>query len=720
MVYQNNSNSAAESDFGYGKILAILLRRRLWFLVVFANVVAIAVVSALLEDPTYESTMQLLVEPNYQTSQNQLGAIGDQPQADSEEDYATQLNLMRSQQFLQKTVESLKTQYPDLEAGDISRSLELSQVTEEETQTKIFRAVYTSDDPIKTQEVLEALQKVYLEYNLQQQELRLSRGLEAINKQLQEAREDLANSQGNLEGFLQRHALIQPDQQASAVIEALSRVQQEQQTTRAQYEEANARYGALQRQIALTPQSALISARLSQSPRYQFLLSEVQKTDVALAEQQAIYTDADLNVQVLLDRRQNQLRLLQEEIARVVGSAREAIANENQILRLGQLSETDLELVGQLVELQTNLLGLRARSQSLATAEQQLRSELSRLPSLIAEYERLQPEVESERTAIQQLLALRQELSAQLTQGGFNWQVVEAPEWGRKIAPNPRVSLLMGIVIGLFLGGIAAFIREVTDDVIHTPEDLAAHVKLSLLGTLSEVSLPSRKSPIPFRRTQSQLSSSNLVQKLTLLREPIDFIYKNIQLQNQNSQFNSLIITSTLPNEGKSTVAIGLALSATRLGQRVLLIDANLRSPAIQQYLQCSNEKGLSNVLADPSMELRPTPISVCGVNIDLLTSGPLLEDSVRLLSSYQAKDLMQKYVSEYDLVILDTPPVLGSVDTLQIASICDGVLLVGRIDHITKAELTQAVTLLQNFNVIGVLANGSKEFKGIATSMKS
>jgi polysaccharide biosynthesis transport protein len=706
---ETNANLATEaSEFGYGQLFSVLWRRRFWFLGVFSVAIASSLLLALREKPSYQSSMQLLVEPNYQRLQVQVGINNQSNSSNTQEDFATQINLMRSQQFIQKTVDVLQAEYPDLQPEEVSESLALNQLSENDTLTKIFVAVYTADDPVKTQRVLEALQQVYQDYNVQQQELRLNRGLTLINKQLQESRENLIQAQEALERFLGQYGLTEPKEQSSSILSSLNRIRQEQEETTTQYQDTQARYNALQQQLALTPQQGIVVARLSQSSRYQALLNQLQEIDLALANRLAVYTENDDNVQILRDRRQNLLRLLRQEVNRILGSSSPQ-SIDDQELDNGQLSPTELELVNQLVELRTNLIGLNARNRSLATIQRQLQKELSQFPSLIATYERLQPAVESERTNLQQLLALRQELSAELAQGGFTWQVVEPPTLGQELEPSFGKTVLLGAVIGLFLGGIAAFLREATDGAVHTAADLEQQSRLPLLGVLPELpQLSNTNDPVNASQASSVFPLYASKQGL-VLREALDFICKNIQFLNSDSPIRSLAITSTLADEGKSAVAVGLALSAARLAQHILLIDANLKFPVLHEFLHLPNDVGLATLLEDETTSFCPTRFAWQGITIDVLTAGSVPDDSIRLLSSRRMKELIQDCESKYDLIVLDTPSALGTVDTIQIASVCQGVLMLGRLHHITKPQLTQAVSILSKFNVIGILASGCK-----------
>jgi polysaccharide biosynthesis transport protein len=190
--------------------------------------------------------------------------------------------------------------------------------------------------------------------------------------------------------------------------------------------------------------------------------------------------------------------------------------------------------------------------------------------------------------------------------------------------------------------------------------------------------------------------------------ESLDLIYKNIELLNSVSSLKSLMITSALADEGKSALALGLAMSAARLHKRVLLIDANLRDPSLHKQLNLPNEQGLSTLLASDVTLPNQISIQYSGSSyIDILTAGPTPADSANLLSSPRMMQLMATFEENYDLVLIDASPVLGLVDAMLTASSCRSVVLVASIGGVTRAQLAQATTMLSRLNLIGVVADG-------------
>jgi len=172
------------------------------------------------------------------------------------------------------------------------------------------------------------------------------------------------------------------------------------------------------------------------------------------------------------------------------------------------------------------------------------------------------------------------------------------------------------------------------------------------------------------------------------------------------------MLTSAIPGEGKSTVALGLAVSAAHMHRRVLLIDANLRQPSLHKILELSNDWGLSLLLIDETNTHVKEYIQPIHPAIDVLTAGPTPEDTVKLLSSDRMKELVQLFEQTYDLVLIDTPPILRTVDAKLIACICNGIVIVSRIGQVTQTELTQATEIFSKseLNLIGIIANEASD----------
>lgn len=253
MVSTSSTSLSQEAEFGYGQLFGTLLRRWPWIAGTLVISMAGAVYVSLQGKPIYRSSMQLIVEPNFEQNLKQQDFAGVTDGRVSQIDYATQLNLMRSSQFIEDAVILLQTQYPDLTPDQVKRNFSLTQLEEGDNKTRIFKADYVGEDPVETQQVLTALESVYLEYNRAQQANRLNRGLEHINKQLTDTQGNLEQSQADLEQFRQSQNILDPYLQGQSAVASLDRVLDEQRKLGADLSQMEQRYLALESRLALSP-----------------------------------------------------------------------------------------------------------------------------------------------------------------------------------------------------------------------------------------------------------------------------------------------------------------------------------------------------------------------------------------------------------------------------------------------------------------------------------
>ena len=195
------------------------------------------------------------------------------------------------------------------------------------------------------------------------------------------------------------------------------------------------------------------------------------------------------------------------------------------------------------------------------------------------------------------------------------------------------------------------------------------------------------------------------------VKTPIGEAYRtirtNIQFSMPKGQLRTMLITSTGPEEGKSTTTSNLAITMAESGNRVLLIDADLRKSVVHKMFQLPNLKGLTNVLAedlDYREVLRTTKVQ----GIDILTGGPKPPNPSELLGSEKMRTFLESLKKDYDIIILDTPPVLPVTDAAILASQVDGVVIVSSYGHTTFDGLDRTKVQLENVGakILGVILN--------------
>lgn len=215
----------------------------------------------------------------------------------------------------------------------------------------------------------------------------------------------------------------------------------------------------------------------------------------------------------------------------------------------------------------------------------------------------------------------------------------------------------------------------------------------------------------PKKQETKAVSLITMADKSSPVSEQYRTIRTNIQYAMVDRELKTLVVTSSGPSEGKSTSSANIAIVFANSGQKVLLIDADMRKPTVAKTFVLSNAQGLSSVLSNRNMSLEQVVQQVVIDNLSVITSGPKPPNPSELLGSVKMHKLMQDLKETYDLIIFDMPPVVAVTDAQILSSKADGTMLVVRENVSKKDSIVKAKALLQmvNANVIGVIYNGAK-----------
>lgn len=265
-------------------------------------------------------------------------------------------------------------------------------------------------------------------------------------------------------------------------------------------------------------------------------------------------------------------------------------------------------------------------------------------------------------------------------------------------SPKTTRNVLAGLLGGLLLGMVAAFVREFTDTRISSAKDIEPLTDRPLL---SQVARSSKKSDGPLAVTDSgDVAASEAFRRL---RTNLNFL----KVQRQASV---IAVTSALAGEGKSTVAGNLAVSLGRAGHTVLLVDADLRRPSIDKFVGIDSAVGLTNVLIG-QLDFDEAVHTWSAVGIDVLPVGPIPPNPAEMLESTAMAQLLEKCRQDYEFVIVDTAPLVPVADTSALASAVAGFVIVARVGAVTTAQFSTALNNLSQVGarVLGVVLNGVK-----------
>ncbi|MCZ8188241.1 MAG: polysaccharide biosynthesis tyrosine autokinase [Microcystis sp. LE19-338.1B] len=722
------SPTQEEEELNLRQVLSVVKHR--WWIIagITLGVTGAIATWTFLKTPIYQGRFLLLIGQPIEENKNSLRLAAQDilPQLGGEDiDYDTQIAVLTSPQLLNPILSKITPQYPDFTYSDLisktgKSDLEISQLKE----TKVLEISYQDAEPEKIKLVLDNLARHYLNYSSQERKTEINQGLDFVNAQLPVLRERVNSLQKQMQQFRQQYNFLDPDKEATRLSQQLTTTEQDYRAAQVALNEINSRYQALQQQVGLDPNQAIIATYLSESPGYQDLLKQLQEVEVELAKQSAVFAKDSPIIATLEEKRANLLPLLQKEAQRILGEKLPQTVGDSPALV--SRSALRVELTQQLVEAANTRQTLEIKVKSLARALEQQKASVKNLAVLARRYTDLQRELEIATTSLGRFLEEQQKLQLKVAQQVVPWQLIAPPEVEEEfVSPKPVRNLALGVIGGLLLGMGAAFLAERLDPVHHSADELKEDAKLPLLGAipwqkdlgtiekvntaLPQLTVGDRKITIP-NSTPKSANENPSYYNFSPFSEAFRTLNTNIRLLGSDSPRKSLVISSVSPGDGKTTMAINIAKAAARMGQRVLLVDADLRRPQIHPRLNLDNDHGLSNVIAeglDWNEAIQPLPRYE---NLSILTAGPIPPDPTRLLSSQRMQEMISHLQQDhaFDLIIYDLPPIAAFADAKILAAMATGLILVTKLGKTDRFVLKNMLEDLRSsqISVLGLVAN--------------
>ncbi|MCJ8280682.1 MAG: polysaccharide biosynthesis tyrosine autokinase, partial [Rivularia sp. ALOHA_DT_140] len=636
--YQLSQTNAArlnndDDEVNLGKLGAALRRRVLLIAGVTGVVATAAVLKAEADPPVYQGQFEILTEPvtgEGKALANLPQTIGSQEKIapKSEEQIKTTIKVLTSPRVLNPVLEKLQTKYPQLDYNLLVQSLYITS-----NQPSILTVGYVSPDRQVVSDVLDEVSEAYLEYSLKERQQDINQAIEFVQRQINQGglRERVKDWQEKLRTLQRVNNLIQPAQKAQQVSAQITSLNQDRINNRVQLEQMLAQYQNLQNELAQQPGERAANSILSENARYQKILDQIQQLDIKIKTQAATFTDLNPSMQALQQKKANLLPMLNAEEERVQK------------------------------DFQSRIQNLRARDLSLGEKIDSLNAYLRNLATVNRDYENIQRELQISNEALNQFLAKQQALEIEKSQKQQSWKLLD-PELAlvkkpQAVSNSAKIHLALGGALGLLLGVGAALLVDKLSNIFYTSKDLKESTRLPLLGVV-----PFSKELAISTKQDGQFSKVHQTARAAFF-EVFRSLYTNILLLGSDTPIRSLVVSSATPEDGKTTVAIQLALAAAAMGQRVLLVDANLRCPTIHKRVGLMNIQGLTDIISSDLEWSNVIERSPLEDNLYVMAAGPIPPDSTRLLASVKMQDLMTELHSSFDLVIFDTTPIVGFAD---------------------------------------------------------
>jgi polysaccharide biosynthesis transport protein len=692
VVSSVSSAQLDESDEGslnLGQVVSAL-RRKVFLIGGITALVAFASVFKALNDvPTYSAKIEILTQ-RVTVESRVLSSIPD-TLANSDTGAVDEniLKVLTSPIVLTPIVDQLKTRYPDLKEGDLVENLTVDGALKNDS--KVLVVSYKDVDPERVKAVLNAVSIAFLSYSLQSRQADVRQGIEFVEAQLPEQQKRVETLQQRLQQLRQKYLLVDPNSRGNQLSGQLSTYSQEQSDVEIQLKQLREVDATLAQQLATRPSEAIGSSALNSAPRYQSLLNDLLNLDAQIDRASILYLDNSPDMQYLRQTREKLAGSLDEEGKRV------------QIQVKSQIQE------------------LEARDRALQDKISSLNGDITDLSGVSRQYADIQRELQISTENLNQFLTKQAALQIDASQQKTPWELLTPPTNPEVSAESVQRNLIQGIILGLLLGTGTALMLDKLSNILHSPKEIKQITKLPLLGVIPfNPALAKSTSAHDVAAFLQEISDSNQsakesnakIQKPDAFVEAFRFLYTNIRRFNPDVPVRSLVVSSPISADGKSIVALCLAQAVANMGQRVLLVDADLRRPHLHRYLGLKNRRGLTDVVAGDALPGDMIRQSSLDPNLFVLTTGLMPPDPTKFLSSQKMRTLMEKSPDLFDLVIYDAPPLLGLVDTSLITPYVDGMLLVAGLDKLKSSLLRQALEQLKGSgtSVLGIVANGSRE----------
>ena len=673
MADQSNPREALLIHYWY------ILQKRKTVVLVFMAVLAITVtIGTLLSDKYYSSKAVLEIQPKApvvfdvdEVSEMVSTSTGVEMRAY----YGTQYRILQSRTVITDAIERLKDEHGITDFDELEKPVGLFRSglrIEPDAETHLVEIVYEYTDPDKAALFANALAAAYIEQNLERSLFAAKGALEWLEDQHRVYRVRKTEADQKVHEYMWDESLLGMQEGRSRTQNALEKLQtawSEAHTERIQVEATLADLERLRRGGDIT---ALANFLADEDP--------------------------------VLQRRMSRLRELEEERGKLEGRYLPDHPNMRQIeSEIVQVRKAMEEGVDQIIGSHSAALGMvSSREQALVTDMEEITADLEALEVKLIELEFLEADAKRNEEFYKSLDQRMSEVDLGAMIRANNVRVVDpAIPNAEPVRPVLPVNVAMGLLMGLFGGCALAFFMEYLDSTVKSREDVEITVGMPFLGI---VPLIEEQDVRTLTNTRDRsifvhaVPRSNVAEALRSVRTNLLF--------SGHGPLNRLLITSALPQEGKSFLTSNLSVLIAATGSKLLIIDADLRRPNLHKLFELENVQGLSTVLAGIH-EFDDCVIQTHVPNLHVMLAGPTPPNPAELLGSERMTELLDS-ITGYDMILIDSPPVNVVADPLMLSSLVDGVLVIIEANATSRSLVARTRDLLMevNANVLGAVVN--------------
>lgn len=703
---------STETGIGFQEYWQILKRRWLPALAIFASVVALTAYSTLKEKAVYEAEGKLLFKKT--TPGSALTELGKElgqltPAAEQSNPLTTEIELIRSVESVEKTINRL--QLKDAKSERLKAKIFLKNLTVASIRgADILTVSYKDKKPKIAADVVKNIMDLYIDNNQKVNRLEAVSVRQFIERKLPHSDNNMRKAAAELRKFKEDNKVVNLEQEASSAVTVMAGLESQIDQAQSDLIKANSQSKAFEDELQMNPQQALAASTLSQSSNVQEALKEYKQIERQLAIEQNRYVESSPIITRLQTKKATMKALLDKQIQQVLGGQQPL---QNQSLQIGEVKP---QLIEEFIKVDVQRQGLAERVTILSNALAGYKQRVKVLPKLEKEQRELERKLKEAEADYEELQKKLQQIRITENQQVGNARIIQRPSVPEEpVVSRKKLLLVSGSLLGTLLAIAAAMLLESQDKSVKTIEEAKELFGFTLLGVIPDHRKSENNSWLNLLRFKSAAQDSEPSSRQIVVKDTphtnISAAYRmlqaNLRFLSSDTELKVIVVSSSLPQEGKSTVAANLAATVAQLGRKVLLVDADMHRPVQHQIWELPNQVGLSNVIVGQA-ELKSSIAQVMD-NLEVLSCGVIPPNPMALLDSQRITSLIKQFSANYDLVIVDAPSLNVAADALILGKKADGILLVVRPGLLDSGNVAFTKDLLKKSSqyVLGMVVNG-------------
>ncbi|WP_052055784.1 polysaccharide biosynthesis tyrosine autokinase [Myxosarcina sp. GI1] len=690
------SQSQSSSEFIDLNLSEYFLKvKRRWkpALAIFLFTLGVAAILSVLQRKTYQAEGQLLFKRNSAAALTDV--VGEkvgtlEPLLVNQTPLSTQIEVITSEPVLQQVIDRLKLKDDagePIDPQDLEKKLSIDLVG----GSDVVDITYKDADPKLASNVVNTLMDVYLQQQVRNNQSEPATARNFIDRQLPNVETKVSQAESNLESFRTKNNIVDIKEEKRNMVSDLGAINQQISTTGSELQGVNAQASALQSQLGLDLQQAIAINQLGSSPVVVSILDQLTTTETQLAKERQRFKDNHPSVASLEEKKASLNGQLEEIVAQSVGRG----VNVSQgVFRGNELRENQLETF---ISLKIEELSLQRQVGALYSYQQNYLQRAKQLPSLEKKEQELLRKVESSAKTYTTLLDSLQQAKLAEVQQSSNAEIVELASVPKDGSSGRLPLLALGAILGAFLANVSIILLEMQDRSLKSVGEIKKKFPYNVLG-ITRIDTLSDRGKIIVREEPDSYSS-----------EVYRMIQANLKFLTVNKAPKVMLVTSSVPEEGKSTVAANLAAALAQLDRKVLLIDGDLRRPSQPQLWGIDGQIGLRDVLAGERDLVGA--VSRPMTKLDVLTTGKIVSNPLAAIDSPEMDSLVANARRKYDSILIDAPPLPVTADVLTLSKLVDGIIFITRPGVVERESAEIAIETLESTRqkVLGMVINGVK-----------